>query len=72
MNHRTVPESLRAMLQDLEHIKKVFAEKYNKKNRASKAKAGTAPKTGGHMPRKHGNEGSSNGQAPKKARTAKN
>jgi hypothetical protein len=31
MNHRTVPESPRAMLQDLENIEKVFIEKTNDK-----------------------------------------
>jgi hypothetical protein len=39
LTHKTVPESPRAMLQDLENIKKLFIEKYNKKARANKAKA---------------------------------
>ena len=29
--HKTVPESPRAMLQDLENIQKLFVEKYNQK-----------------------------------------
>ena len=32
------------MLMDLENIEKVFIEKYNKKAKAKKAKASTAPK----------------------------
>ena len=30
LNHKTVPESTRSMLHDLETIKKVFVEKNNK------------------------------------------
>ena len=43
MNHKTILESTRSMLHDLENIEKVFIEKNNKKVRANKAKAGTAP-----------------------------
>jgi hypothetical protein len=43
LNHKTVPESTRSMLHDLETIEKVFVEKNNKKAKAMKAKAGTAP-----------------------------
>ena len=71
MNHRTVPESPRAMIQDLENIETVSAEKYNKKGRTNKAKAGTAPKTGGHVPRKHVNGCGFKGPAPKKGCTIK-
>jgi hypothetical protein len=51
MNHRTVPESARAMLQDLENIEKLYVERANGKARANKAKASTAPKPGGQVPR---------------------
>jgi hypothetical protein len=44
MNYKTVPESTRSMLLDLENIEKVFATKDGKKARAIKALAGTAPK----------------------------
>ena len=47
MNHRTVPESVRAMLQDLEIIEKVCVEHAKNTARASKAKTSTAPKSGG-------------------------
>ncbi len=46
MNHKTVQESTRSMLHDLETIKKVFAEKNNEKAKANVAKAGTAPQKG--------------------------
>jgi hypothetical protein len=71
LNHKTVPESTRSMLHDLETIEKVFVEKNNKKAKASVAKAGTAPQKGLSVPRKKGKGGSSGGPAPKKARTAK-
>jgi hypothetical protein len=50
LNHKTVPESLRSMLHDLEKIQKVFVEKNNKKAKASVAKAGTAPQKGARVP----------------------
>ncbi len=71
MNHRTIPESPRAMLQDLENIDKVFANKYNEKARANKAKASKAPKTGRDVPGKRRNGGGSNGPAPKKGHPTK-
>jgi hypothetical protein len=71
INHRTVSESPRAMLQDLENTKKVFNEKYNKNARAVKAKVATAPKADGGVPRKLVNGGSSGGSAPKKGQTTK-
>jgi hypothetical protein len=40
------------MLQDLKNIKKLFVEKYNKKARANKAKAATAPKMAECLPKK--------------------
>ena len=40
--HKTIPESPRAMLLDLENIKKMQVKRYNKKAKASKAKAATA------------------------------
>ena len=71
MNHKTVPKSPKAMLQDLENIEKVFTEKYNEKAKANKARAGTAPQADGQVPRKYANGGSSGGPAPKKGRTTK-
>ncbi len=72
MNHKTVPESTRSMLLDLENIEKVFATIDGKKARSIKAKAGTAPKkVGFSVPKKHGQGGVSGGPAPKKACSAK-
>ncbi len=71
LNHKTVPESMRSMLQDLEMIKKVFVEKNNEKAKANVAKAGTAPPKGLSVPCKKGKGGDSGGPAPKKAHTAK-
>ncbi len=50
--HKTVPELPCAMLQDLENIKKLFVEKYNKKAHTYKAKAATAPKMAERAPKK--------------------
>ncbi len=51
MNHKTVPESTRSMLLNLENIEKVFAVKDGKKTRSIKASAGTAPKKAGILPK---------------------
>ena len=72
--HTLVPESLRAILLDLENIEKLFVEKTNEAARANKAKVATALKGAGeYLPRKgkrvHG-EGPNNG-TPKKGRTVK-
>ncbi len=71
LSHKTVPESTRSMLHNLETIEKVFVEKNNKKAKASAAKVGTTPQKGASVPRKKGKGGGSGGPAPKKARTAK-
>ncbi len=71
LSHKTVPESTRSMLHDLETIEKVFVEKNNEKAKASAANAGTAPQKGASVPHKKGKGGGSGGTAPKKARTAK-
>jgi hypothetical protein len=71
LTHKTVPELPRAMLQDLENIEKLFAEKYNKKARANKAKAATAPKTAERVPKKHAHWGGSDREVPQKGRSAK-
>ncbi len=71
LNHKTIPESTRSMLHNLETIKKVFVEKNNKKAKASVAKAGTAPQKRASVPCKKGKGGGSGGPAPKKACTAK-
>jgi hypothetical protein len=54
LNHKTVPESTRLMLHDLETIKKVFVEKNKEKAKVRVAKAGTAPQKGASVPRKKG------------------
>ena len=68
MNHKTIPESTRSMILDLENIEKVFATKDSKKTRSNTAAAGTAPKKGVIVPRK--GRGSA-GPAPKKASSTK-
>jgi len=68
--HKTVPESSRAMLLDLENIEKMQVEKYNKKAKAGKAKAATAMAEL-RVTKKRANGGGSNRGAPKKGRTAK-
>jgi hypothetical protein len=42
LTHKTVPESPRVMLLDLENIEKMQVKKYNKKAKVSKANAATA------------------------------
>ena len=73
LTHTIVPESPRAILLDLENLKKVFAERANEAARANKAKVAAAAKAGDHVPRKgkreHGG-GPSKG-TPKKGRTDK-
>ena len=70
LTHKTVPESPRAMLLDLENIEKMQVEKYNEKVKASKAKAATASAEL-RVPKKWANAGGTNRGAPKKGRTAK-
>ena len=41
LTHKTVPELPHMMLIDLEHIDKLFADRYNKKAQANKAKVAT-------------------------------
>jgi hypothetical protein len=71
LTHKTLPELPRAMLQDLENIKKLFVEKYNEKAQANRAKAATAPKMAECVPKKHAHGGESDRGAPKKGRSAK-
>jgi hypothetical protein len=70
LTHKTVPESPRAMLLDLENIEKMQVEKYNEKAKASKAKAATASAEL-RVPKKRANAGGTDRGAPKKGRTAK-
>jgi hypothetical protein len=51
LTHTIVPKSLRAILLDLENLKKVFAERSNEAARANKAKVAAAAKSAG-VPRK--------------------
>jgi hypothetical protein len=54
LTHTLVPESPRAILLDLENIKKLFAKKTNKAARANKAKVATAAKLANErVPRKN-------------------
>ncbi len=74
VTHPIVPESLRAILLDLENLEKVLVEKSNEAARANKAKVATAAKMAGeHVPRKgkraHG--GGPEKGTPKKGRTDK-
>jgi hypothetical protein len=65
--HKTVPELPCAILQDLENIKKLFVEKYNKKAQANKAKAVTAPKTAERVPKKRAHGEGPIEEPPKRA-----
>jgi hypothetical protein len=71
LTHSMVPESLRAMLMDLENIEKLFLKKYNEKARTNKAKAATASKMAERVPKKRAHGGGSDQGAPKKGRSAK-
>ncbi len=60
------------MLLDLENIKKLFAERYNEKARANKAKAASATKAAKlRVPKKCANEGGPGKGGPKKGHSAK-
>ena len=66
MTHQTVPESPHTMLQDLETIKKVIAERYNDKARTNKTRAATAPKANEpRVPKKHRGKDSKGGTRKK-------
>ena len=69
LTHKTVSESPRAMLLDLENIEKMQVEKYNEKAKASKAKAATAMAEL-RVPKKRANGGGSD-RALKNGRTTK-
>ncbi len=71
VTHSTIPESLRAMLMDLENIKKLFFKKYNEKVRANKAKAATVSKMAERVPKKCTHGGGSDQGAPQKGLSAK-
>jgi hypothetical protein len=65
LTHKTVPESPRAILLDLENIEKMQVEKYNEKAKASKAKAATASAEL-RVPKKRANAGGANYRKPPK------
>jgi hypothetical protein len=74
LTHTIVPESPRAILLDLENLKKVFAERSNEAARANMAKVAAAAKSAGdHVPRKgkHAHGGGLDKGTPKKGRTDK-
>jgi hypothetical protein len=74
LTHTIVPESLRAILLDLENLEKVFAERSNEAAQANKAKVAAAAKSAGdHVPRKGKREhgGGPDKGTPKKGRTDK-
>jgi hypothetical protein len=70
LTHKTVPESPRTMLLDLENIEKMQVKKYNEKAKAGKAKAASASAEL-HVPKKRANAGGADKGAPKKGHTAK-
>jgi hypothetical protein len=71
LTHKTVPELPRTMLLDLENIKKLFVERYNKIAQTNKAKAASATKAAeSHVPKKNAHGGGSDKGAPKKGRSA--
>ena len=68
LTHVLVPESPRAILNDLENIEKLFAEKANEAARANKAKVASAMKADDRVPRKGKRTGGGPDRgAPKKA-----
>jgi hypothetical protein len=69
LTHKTVSESPRAMLLDLENIEKMQVKKYNEKAKASKAMAATAMAEL-RVPKKWA-DGRGSDRAPKKGRTTK-
>jgi len=72
LTHKLVPESPRAILNDLENIEKLFAEKANEAARANKAKVASAMKADDRVPRKGKRTGGGPDRgAPKKGRTDK-
>jgi len=72
LTHALVPESPRAILNDLENIEKLFAEKANEAARANKAKVAAATKADERVPRKGKRTGRGLDRgAPKKGRTDK-
>jgi len=73
LTHVLVPESPRAILNDLENIKKLFAEKANEAARANKAKVAAATKADERVPRKgkRTNGGGPEKGTPTKGRTDK-
>ena len=70
LTHKTIPESPRAMLLDLENIEKMQVKKYNEKAKASKVKAAAATAEL-RVPMKRANAGGADKGNPKKGRTAK-
>jgi hypothetical protein len=72
LTHSTVPKSQRAMLLDLENIKKLFVEIYNEKAWANKTKVATATKAAElRMPKKCAHGGGSDKGSPPKGRSVK-
>ncbi len=63
--HKTIPESTRAMLLDLENNEKMQVEKCNEKAKASKAKAATASAEI-RVPKKRANAGAPIKEPPRK------
>jgi hypothetical protein len=69
LNHTTVPESICALLPDLEAIEQVMVEKQNKKLKA-KGKAATAPPKAKINPKRKASVGPT-GRVPKKGHSEK-
>jgi hypothetical protein len=74
VTHPIVPESLRAILLDLENLEKVFVEKSNEAARANKAKVAAAAKMAGERVPRKGKRAQGRGPekgTPKKGHTDK-
>ncbi len=69
--HKTVPESPCAMLLDLENMEKVFAERYNEKAQANKAKAARATKAAELCVPKKRHDGGFDRGTPQKGQSTK-
>jgi hypothetical protein len=70
LTHSNVPKSPRALLADLENIKRIMLERYSEKQ-LSKDKAGTTTRPEKGKPKKGVLKGGSSDQVPKKARFEK-
>jgi hypothetical protein len=71
LTHSTVPESPRALLPDLENIKRVMNERYAEKQKAKGKSREAKPDGGGNPSPKKRSSGGSSDRVPKKVRSEK-